>query len=311
MTVETKVHAPNFLGILEEVLIDEDVEYKKSHEYHYRHNPSSGMVSVDGKRVGACMRALYYKATKEPESNPRDFSNRLTAGFGNAIHQWILDKLSKSKKLSVVPESAGRVSIDGLTKEISFRLDGLVTYRGELGGLEIKTQQGFGLQRMIKDGGPKQSDILQCLSYFGTNEAIMWFGLVYLARDSGYRAEYHIWKEDGKFWIKGLVPTMSTREISDLSFPGIVAQWKKFEEHLESLVIPARDYKIVFADDGRIVPSRIKKGYKYKSDYRCLYCNWQTKCWTSEGAREDSIKVDGIKKNTHAVNEEQFVAEEP
>ncbi len=259
------------------------------------------VVSKDDKRIGACMRAMWYKAKQEPESNPRDFSNRLQAGFGNAIHTWVLSKLQKSKKISLTAEAAGRVVVDGLTKEVSFRLDGLVTHRGELGGLEIKTQQGYGLQRMIKDGGPKASDILQCLSYFGTNEAINWFGLVYLARDSGFRAEYHIWKEDDKFYIKGLVPHMLTVEITELTFPGIINEWKKLESHIAADTIPKRDYKVVFADDGRIVDSRVKKGYKYKSDFRCIYCSYQGKCWSSEGAKEDSIKIGSAEGKTPAL----------
>ena len=292
---------PNFLSILEEVLTIEDEEYKKSHDFTYRHNPSSAMsASPQGKRVGACMRAMWYKAKQEPESNPRQFTSRLTAGFGNAIHTWFIDKLQKSKKLSVVGEAPGRVVVDGISKEISFRLDGLVTYRGEVGGVELKTGNGFGIQKMVKTG-PHERDILQILSYFGTNDAIMWFGLVYLARESGFRAEYHIWREDGKFFIKGITPFSSEKEINELSFPGIIKEWNKLETHIESNEIPNRDYKVVFADDGRIVDSRIKRGYKYVSDKQCLWCSWQKKCWTSEGALEDSIKIGEEKVTTQTV----------
>ena len=302
-----KINPPNFLSILEEVLIIEDEEYKKSHEFAYRHNPSSGLArSPDGKRVGACMRSLYYKSKQTPESNPRDFASRLTAGFGNAIHTWFIAKLQKSKKLSVIGEAPGRVSVDGLTREISFRLDGLVTHRGELGGVELKTGANYGLQSMRKKGGPHEKDILQILSYFGTNEAITWFGLVYLARDSGFRAEYHIWKEDGKFYLKGLVPTMSAREINHLSFPGIINEWKELEKRIESDDIPPRDYKVVFADDGRIVYSRVKKGIKYKSDNTCLWCPWQKTCWDSPGAKEDSVQagtVPALAKGPNKVEE--------
>ena len=296
---------PNILSILEEVLIKEDEEYKESHSHSIRHNPSSAMVTGEsGKRIGACMRQLWYKAKQIPNSEPRKFSSRLTALFGDSIHTGVIARLQKSKKISLIGEAPGRVSIDGLTKEISFRLDGLVTYRGELGGLELKTGMGYGIQKMVREQGPKPKDILQCLSYFGTNEALMWFSLVYMARDSGFVAEYHIWKEDGQFFIKGLVPHMAQTEITELTFPGIVAEWKKLEEHIEKDAIPKRDYKVVFADDGRIVDSRVKKGLKYISDKACMWCSYQTTCWKSEGWEEDSIKIVGGKP-THLTKMEE------
>lgn len=282
---------PNILRILGEVIEDEDKNREPRLVYH--HNPSSATMKCDdGRVVGACLRQLWYKAKGQPESDSKELTVKLQGLFGQAIHDAVLGKLQKSKKLSVIPEAAGKVLIDPLTSEVSFRLDGLVTYRGELGVLEIKTKQGFGLQRQVKDRGWNEDDVLQVLSYFGTNPALMWGSLVYLARDSAYRAEYHITKEEDGFYIKGILPEEPKKKLDQLSFERITARWKELEGLIEKKELPKRDYKVVFTDDGRITESRIKMGQKYKSDYRCLYCSYQSQCWLNEaGASEDKVFV--------------------
>jgi hypothetical protein len=284
---------PNFLELLEEVLTDELKDKKEKYkDYEYKHNPSSStMVKDDGTVVGACMRQLWYRATKVPESNPNDLTGLLQMGFGDGIHNWLLAKLQKSKRITLLKEAGGRVTIDPLTREVSFRLDGLVTHKGELGGFELKTTQGFGLSYMLKEGGPKEDHLLQVLDYFATNEAIRWFGLVYVARDSGYRAEFHITKEDDGFYIKGIKPDMPKRKITDLSFDKVKARWKILEGHIERKEEPPRDFKVVFNDEGKIVDSRVKKGYKYKSHFKCTYCSHKDYCWSQPGAQEDSVQV--------------------
>lgn len=283
--------APNILKILGEVIDDEDQSRAPRTEYH--HNPSSATMKLeDGRVVGACLRQLWYKAKNQPESDSKELTVKLQGLFGQAIHDAVLAKLQKSKKLSVIPEAAGKVLVDPLTSEVSFRLDGLVTYRGELGVLEIKTKQGFGLQRQIKDRGCNEDDLLQVLSYFGTNDALRWGSLVYLARDSAYRAEYHITKEEDGFYVRGILPESSKTKLDHLSFDKIRDRWKELEGFIEKDEMPKRDYKVVFTEDGRITESRIKMGYKYKSDYRCLYCSYQSQCWLNEtGADEDKVHI--------------------
>ena len=291
--MEIQPQPPKFLDLLNNVFVEEATNYKSSGEY--RHNPSSAtMVGEDGKVVGACLRALYYKATGEPVSNKKEFTNMLQADFGNGIHDVLTKRLKKSDKIKLDAEVAGKVIIDPLTKEISFRLDGLVTYLGELGCLEIKTQQSYGLQRMVKDGGPKKSDILQVLCYFGTNENIRWASLLYVARDSAYRAEYHIYKDPSseKFMIKGITPNQREKPIEDLSFTKIVKRWKELEDHVERKELPKRDYKVVYRD-GEIVDKRVKNGVEYATDFQCRYCSYKTTCWSQVGAEQDAYQVRG------------------
>jgi len=255
------------------------------------------MVTEEGTVVGACLRALYYKANKEAPSDDKPLTTKLQGDFGNGIHDRLGEKLLKSSKIKIVLENPGKVLVDPLTKEISFRLDGLVTHKGELGCLELKTMQSFGLQYMVKGGGPKESHILQVLCYFGTNPDLRWAALVYFGRDNAYRAEYHVYKdpENGRFVIKGITPRQPEKYIDHLSFDRIVARWKELEVAVEQQELPKRDYKAVFTKTGELTKTRTKNGIEYKTDFACNYCSWKTKCWAAPGAKEDAYQIPGDK----------------
>lgn len=285
---------PKFLDLLEDTYLEEDKKAVVRTAGDYRHNPSSAtMVKPDGTVAGACIRALYYKATSEPVSDPKEFTTRLQAGFGNGIHDYLASQLKKSDKIKYVSEVPGKMILNPLTKEISFRLDGLATYKGEQGCVEIKTMQSYGLNRMVKEGGPKEAHILQVLCYFGTNPDLRWTSLVYFGRDNAYRAEYHIYKdpESDKFVLKGITPAKAEVPIDSLSFDKVVERWKDLEGYVERGELPKRDYKAVLTKDGLVTDKRVKNAVEYKTDYACLYCPWQSKCWSLPDAQAESRKV--------------------
>jgi hypothetical protein len=291
---EPKAQPPSFLEILDEVYTQEDKKHSENAKEGYRHNPSSAtMVTEDGQVIGACLRSLYYKATKEVVSDAKELTTKLQGDFGNGIHDRIAAKLQKSDRIKIVPESPGKVFVDYLTKEVSFRLDGLVTHKGEQGCLEIKTMQSYGLNKMVKEGGPKEAHILQVLCYFGTNPDLRWASLVYFGRDNAFRAEYHIYKdpETERFMIRGITPNQREKEITHLSFDKIVARWKELEEAVEKKELPRRDFKAVLTKEGTVTDKRTKNGVDYKTSYQCSYCSWQTKCWAEPGAEEDAVKL--------------------
>jgi hypothetical protein len=279
------------LGILEEVFNEPET----AHDHEVRHYPSSASFrKADGSVAGACLRAMYWRSTKEPETDPRDLTSKLQAAFGQGIHDQILKRLQKSKRIRITPEASGRLLVDPLTKEISFRLDGLCTYHGEVGGLEIKTQQSYGLQRMVRENGPKEGDLLQVLSYFGTNPDIQWFDLLYFARDTAFRAEYHVWKDPdtSSFMVKGVFPETSAKRIQELNFNGIVNRWQELEQAISTSSLPDRDYRAVLTKEGKFTEKRTKNLVDYKSDWRCTYCSFKTKCWEQmPDAAEKAYKV--------------------
>lgn len=298
--MEAKPNPPKFLDLIQDVFTKEGKEQtlKGSIDTSYRHNPSSAtMITDDGRVVGACLRSLYYKATKEPQSEIKAFTNTLQAGFGTAIGDYLEKVLLKSDKIKMIAEHPGKVIVDPLTKEISYRLDGLVTSNGEQGCLELKTMQSFGLNSMVKSGGPKEAHILQVLCYFGTNENIRWASLVYFSRDSAYRAEYHIYKdpETNKFKIHGITPEKQEKDILELSFEKVVTRWRELEVFVETKTLPKRDYKVVLTKEGLVTDKRTKNGVDYKTDFHCTYCSWLGTCWSGVGAKEDSYRIPGDK----------------
>lgn len=292
--MEPKPTPPNFLNLLEEVYQKEDKKREENAKEGFRHNPSSAsFTKKSGETVGACVRALYYKATKEPKTEVKPLTVSLQGDFGNGIHDRVTEQLKKSDKIKIIPESPGKVVVDELTNEVSYRLDGLITHKGEEGYLEIKTMQSFALRNMVKSGAPRDKDVLQVLSCLGAKPELRWAALVYFGRDNAYRAEYHIYKdpETGTYVFKGITPTKHEQDIDELSFEGIVSRWKELEVAVATQKLPKRDFKAVLKSDGTVTDKRVRNYVEYKTASACMYCSWQTKCWTSEGAEEDSVKI--------------------
>lgn len=292
--MEPKPTPPNFLNIIEEVYEEEDKRHAENAKEGFRHNPSSASFrKANGEVIGACVRALYYKATKEAPTNARPLTTKLQGDFGNAIHDKLTEKLKKSDKIKIIAESAGRTVVEELTNEVSYRLDGLITHKGEEGYLEIKTMQSFALQAMVKSGKPRDKDILQVLSCLGAKPDLRWAALVYVGRDNAYRAEYHIYKDPltDTYVFRGITPTKHEQDVDELSFEGIVARWKELEVAVAEQKLPRRDFKAVLKEDGTVTDKRVRNYVEYKTASACKFCSWQTKCWTSEGALEDSVQI--------------------
>lgn len=292
---ESKPLIPNFLDLIDEVYESEEKKSSLVAKPGYRHNPSSAtMMGSDGSVVGACLRSLYYKATKQPVTDKRTFTSKLQGDFGNGIHDKLGAVLAKSDKIKISSEVGAKIIIDPLTQEISYRMDGLVSHKGEMGCLELKTMHSFALQKMVRAGGPKDKDVLQVLCYLGANPELRWASLVYVGRDNAYRAEYHIYRdpETQAMVIQGITPAKSERPIKDMTFEKIVARWKELERHVEKAELPQRDYKAVLTKEGKYTESRQKNSVTYETDYACKYCSWKTHCWTLPDAKDASYKID-------------------
>lgn len=279
---------PNFVDLLDEILLKESEDKKiKYKDYPYHHNPSSASFKrPSGEVVGKCLRQLFYRATKEPETNPGEVTGMLQAGFGDAIHYWLLNKLGTSGKIRLMKESGGKFIIDELTKEISYRVDGLVTVGDEMGGLELKTTQGRAITGKgwgIKDNGPKEDHLLQVICYMKAQPSLKWFALVYIGRDTAYRIQYNITRNGDEFYVNGKL-------VRDLNFAGVVSRWRELEQYIKDNKVPPRDFKVWLKDDGSIQETKTIKGDFYKSDFQCLYCPYSAKCWSEPDASKDAYR---------------------
>ena len=114
------------------------------------------------------------------------------------------------------------------------------------------------------------------------NPSIKWFSLIYLARDNGYRLEYHITRDGDTYFLDG-------KKIKELSFEKIKARWKTLEGHIERKEVPAREFKVFLNSDMEIQKTKTIKGDTHKSDWRCLYCPYaETVCWKGDDTWDDS-----------------------
>lgn len=285
----------SFLALIDTELKREqaakEVYYK---DRPYAHYPSSAScVKPDGSVVGACLRNLYWRATKEPVDETADtLASVLQRGFGDAIHTWLSEKLKKVEGLSFTPEVPGKWSVDGLTREVSYRMDGLATIDGKKGGLEIKTTQGRGLEYMIKEGGPKEAHMLQTLDYLGANPELSFFNLVYVARDSGFNVEYRITRESEGLVLAQVYPShKALGRIEGISVEGTNKRRKELEEAVVNKTLPKRDFAVFLNKDGGIQDVRTKGGERYKSDFMCLYCDYAKKCWSMPDAKNYEKRI--------------------
>lgn len=286
---------PVFLNVMADVLREEkEAKEKKYKDVPFRHYPSSStMVKDDGTKVGACMRNLYWRATKEvPSDAPKGIAGEFQRGFGDAIHYWFLGKLKRAKGMVIAPETGGKILVEPLKSEISFRMDGLVLIKDQVGGIELKTTQARGLEYMVKEGGPKDHQVLQVLDYFLTNPTLTFFNIIYVARDTGYSAEYRITKEPDDFYIQQVAPYAGPkRVIEHLDSKKVLVRRKELEGHLERKTLPPRDYSVFLNKEGAIQDVKQKDGVKYKSDFWCVYCEFKSKCWTMPDAAQAAKKV--------------------
>lgn len=281
---------PKFLDLLQDVLTKEQNENSaRRSTYGVRHNPSSASVRDGSRVIGACLRQLYYKSTGEPVSEPSDGGSLLKMDFGNVIHDYLADKLKKIPGLNYTEEFPGKLLVDDLTKELSYRLDGLVLtgeeYAGSTGGVEIKTVFGRKMDS-IKVEGPSEDHLLQIVCYFKALPSVKWFSLLYFARDTGYRIEFHIWREGEDLYIQG--PSIPYPKKLHYKWEQIKERFKEYEGYLERKELPPRDYKVWLNSSGEVMNVKTIKGEKYKSDWRCTYCAYKTKCWSQPDAFKES-----------------------
>lgn len=281
---------PSIFKEIESILSEEKSakdEYYKTHEY--RHNPSSASIRLpDGRVIGACLRQLYYKAIKQPVSNPSTLTNFLQNGFGDSIHEFFLGKLAKSKAIKITTEVKGKVLVDPLTREISYRVDADVEYDGIKGGFELKTMQSFAVQKLLKEGGYREDHLPQVISYFELKKDLSFYSIGYVARDSALRTEVQIIRDGKDYWVRPILPEKPPVKLNGINFTEIVKRWAELEVYITANKVPPRDFKAVLTSEGKVTEKRVKAGVEYKTDFKCNYCDYCDYCWSQEGAKKDA-----------------------
>lgn len=208
----TEKQVPDLVRLIDTVLIRDDSTREKTSHY-----PSGArVVQRDGRVLGKCIRQQYYDWTLSEPGN-FDVSSLWKMDMGNAIHEWIGDKLDEEFK--VVREYTVQYSPDFLKNPIRGRIDNLVVPSDRKAfGVEIKSGYGRGITNRkdgIKYAGPKDSHLLQALIYLYISRLpqeekalympideqsnrpfecpeLDFMVLYYLARDNAYRCTYYV-----------------------------------------------------------------------------------------------------------------------
>lgn len=251
----------NILNMIDTYLEDESKNFSRKREHHYASD------------VNACTRQLYYKWKSEKRSNPVDSSSILKMRMGDKIHDLVYDIL-KNAGYDIISEVGERQQIDGLKHKISYRLDNIISdsKSGELAIIEVKTSYGAGIKRIQTQGEPRDSDLLQLITYMYLVHINKGY-LVYIGRDNSYRTQFEVEIKNDEVYCDG--------KKSPFSFDTILSKLTAVEYFVESNTLPGRDYKAAIKN-GEIRDLFQKDKVKYKTDWQCSYCQWKDHCWREE-----------------------------
>jgi len=240
-------------------LIDRIDAYLLQEEKHIRtaHYPSD---------AASCLRQLFFKWIDEPVSNPIEVGTLWKFKMGDAMHDMMRTFL-KEMNYELVSEIGERTMVTGLQYPISWRLDVLfMDEDGQLAGIDFKTSFGRYIVN-LKDTGPKEHELTQVAIYMKLNPVIARFYLVYLARDSGYRCQY-------------IVERNQISLIWEIAFTRL----QLLEGALANGAKPGREYQLAIKN-GEARDKFQKNKIIYKSNWQCNLCQWRDKCWAPELAK--------------------------
>ena len=259
----------------------------------YSHAPSE---------MDECLRKLFYKWLKIPQSEPMDRTSILRVSMGNTIHMLLQDALSGHDVYDFQPEVDFQADLThlGLKHPMRGRVDGILTNKqtGEKTLLEIKSTFGFGARKLVPGGAYDETH--QGLQKYATQLwAYLTFGvpdatnaaLLIVNRETmditewaveRYTYDYHEYAhlkrtESGITFIAG----GCEHPFPDTDMLKSLQRLQRLELHLEANTLPDRDFYHPVVD-GRLVKSTTINGKKVTADWQCTYCQWRSRCWLDD-----------------------------
>jgi hypothetical protein len=214
--------------------------------------------------LSSCKRQVYFKKTKEPESNPIETHSYIKFEMGNSVHVAIQDIL---KKIGIYEEGEDLKIIDWNGLTFRYRIDGKLKIEDQLSIIEIKSVYAAGYNSIEKEA--KSEHEVQLMMYM-IFEKINFGTILYIGRDNGFLVEYSYTLED----LEKKYQDFLYKKTTDLL---------KLKQDIESKKLPDRDNKIVIKRTGDINSFDFQKDcVKYKTDWQCSYCSYFNTCWKSE-----------------------------
>ena len=254
--------------------------------------PSECGIKIGDKKVGSCLRAMYYSRKNIPESDPTDAGGYWTMSLGKQVEVMVLNWLSD---MGVLVSRNAKFNIQQYN--ISGEVDGIcwnfewkdkypiIVEPRTFVGIEIKSAYGYKFYTSINTY-PTLEHLLQVLCYMKCNPQLPLFKLIYVARDNP--------RENKKEYTIGI--TEKEEIVVDgkinytINWQGIEIEWKKFEDYWKKQELPPRDYTwnynkrqvLEMFEAGIITKNKYKaylRGEELVSDWECLYCSYLNYCY--------------------------------
>jgi len=234
--------------------------------------PSSASVKLaNGRQIGGCWRADWYRIHDVPDSDPSNLYIKLSHILGNAVEKAIIEGM---KRAGIYEHEDVRVYVKDFN--LSGKLDIVGRYRADDSstryyGTEAKSCWGQGALKHIKGRArpwkgqpafqpkPKDSALMQTMIYLwecsegkGTDFVLDWFQLIYIPRDqTGMYREYTVTlvEIDGKHYAKleteDFLPYIEKR----FSVEDIYASTEEEMRYINEGIIPERTYKRFYSEE--------------------------------------------------------------
>jgi len=294
---------------INEVLLNNPLPYKLAPSRGFY--ASAATVIIDGRRIGACPRKIYWDAIREKSSEPFEPYQMATFALGDASHELVCEWVRSAGLLikeefevvDTVNFWSGR--IDLVTKEV--KPDGSIS-EDSVVPVEIKSVKGdYGRRGVVVPNRnhpykPKPEHVLQNVLYLDflqrELELDVPYGQVfYIARDNGYMAIHYVeLNRDDPEHTQVLINHTPAR---GLTIEKVHSEFHKIRTHLTNNILPDRAYKPQYTKgeiDQLLALKELNKAdtakaeknrFVEKGDWQCVYCSYAGKCW--EGIDKEDI----------------------
>lgn len=271
-------------------------EFKGPHLY-----PSeASVIDRAGKTHGRCLRAIYYRLTETPPSDPLNARAMWIFELGVAVETMIIN-LCKEAGIWVAdhvkwqdPEYNLHGEIDLIIKH-PLQPDYLI-------GIEIKSFYSYQAACEImgtssSPGFPKIDQLLQTLIYaYQYRNVVRGFKMLYMDRGGAARREFDVWFQSitGPNGQELIYPIVDNRLYREFTLQDIWQRYRTIQDYFERRVLPPRDYKPFYTaaemesliSKGEIAKTNAE-GFKRqprnpkfrKADWQCHYCQYMQTCW--------------------------------
>jgi len=248
------------------------------------HYPSEASVisRLDGKVVGKCHRATYYRWIDKFVTNPVDARGLWTMKMGNMIEAGLIELC---KQIGIW--AGDHVKFYDVIHNISGEVDLFVFNENkEVVGCEIKTAYGYAFQHQIMKF-PKTEHLMQAGIYLDYFQIPEWH-LIYKARDTQEDIEYVLTMKQQD--NNKILMVNHTIPVHIFYMEDIYQRFNQLGEYMIKRTLPPNDYVYGYSlaesekrfETGEISKTRwasIKSGKITDSDWQCVYCQYLDECW--------------------------------